>query len=192
MSIQLQNLLKRLTNIFTTSTTSTLYQILGGVGAALDNVDPAQINLANNIGSVTSATGEYLDLQGKDWGIPRRYKESDDSYRARILAELPTYASGPTVDNIKSVVRAFTGVDPDIFEYGPDGFTMGVSIMGQFGFAPSGEAFSFLVTVHNPNNVSYNQQDLINAVNNAKPARSTANFIFDGNSGMATLTMTES
>lgn len=178
MSIQLQNLLNRLTNIFTKSSASVLYQILGGVGSALDNVDPGQMNLADQF-SVTSATGSALDKHGADWGVPRRYNETDDAYRKRILGQLPQYASGPTVANIKSVVRQFTGVDPDIFEYGPDGFTMGYSAMGDFGFSATNETFSFQVTVNNPNNVSYNQQDLQDAVNSAKPARSTAEFVFN-------------
>jgi hypothetical protein len=175
MSIQTNNLLLRLTNVFTTSPTSVLYQILSGIGAALDSVDPAQINLAEQF-SVSTATGSALDKHGQDWGVPRRYGESDDSYRARILAQLPRYASGPTVANIKAVVRAFTQADPDIFELGPQGFTMGVSAMGEFGFAPSGDAFTFIVTVHNPYNIQFNHADLENAVNNAKPARSTAIF----------------
>jgi hypothetical protein len=177
LSIQRDNLLKRVTNVIAKSANSVWYQILGGVGVALDQVDPAQIQLADQF-SVTTATGSALDKHGADWGVPRRYNESDESYRQRILAQLPRYASGPTVANIKAVVRAFTGVDPDIFEFGPDGFTMGYSTMGEFGFSAQNETFSFQVTVYNPNNVTYNQQDLIDAVNQAKPARSQAEFVF--------------
>lgn len=178
MSIQRDNLFKRVTNVIANFATSVWYQILGGVGAALDTVDPAQIGLADQF-SVTTATGAALDKHGADWGVPRRYNESDASYRARILATLPTYVTGPTVANMKAVVRAFTGVDPDIFEYGPQSFTMGVSIMGDFGFSAQADAFTFLVTINNPNGVSYVQQDLIDAVNTAKPARSTAVFAFN-------------
>ncbi|MCF8566921.1 phage tail protein [Alicyclobacillus tolerans] len=177
MSIQLQSLLNRLTNVLFTSSQSVWYQILGGAGAALDTVDPNQIGLADQF-SVTTATGSALNKHGADWGVPRRYNETDDAYRQRILGQLPRYASGPTVANIQSVVRAFTGVNPDIFEYGPDGFTMGYSAMGAFGFSAVNETFSFLVTVYNPNNVTYNQQDLMDAVNEAKPARSSAEFTF--------------
>lgn len=171
------NLLVRLTNVFTKDPSSVLYQIMNGVSTALDDVDPSLIGLSQQF-SVTSAAGSALDSNGADWGVARRYNESDVSYRNRILAQLPTYASGPTVANIKSVVRAFTGVDPDIFEYGPDGFTMGYSSMGDFGFFAANESFTFLVTVYNTNGVPYNHQDLIDAVNTAKPARSTAEFNF--------------
>ena len=177
-SIQLTNLLNRLTNLFNKNPKSNLYQILGGVGVALDTVDPGQIGLADQF-SVTSATGAALDQHGADWGISRRYNESDTSYRLRILSVLPTYASGPTVTNIKAVIKPFAGINPDIFEYGPSGFTMGVSTMGQFGFSHANDAFTFKVTVSNPNNIAYNQQDLIDAVNRAKPARSTAVFAFN-------------
>lgn len=178
MSIQLQNLLNSLTNVLTRNPLSVLYQILSGAGAALDAVDPNQIGLADEF-AVTTATGAALDKHGADWGVPRRYNEPDDTYRQRILGQLPRYASGPTVANMQAVVRAFTGVNPEIFEYGPDGFTMGYSAMGAFGFSATNETFSFQVTVNNPNNVTYNQQDLIDAVNVAKPARSTAEFVFN-------------
>lgn len=177
MSIQRDNVLKRLTNVIAKGTKSVWYAIIGGVGDALDTVDPIQIGLADQF-TVTTATGTALDKHGADWGVPRRYNETDDSYRQRILGQLPRYASGPTVANIKTVVRAFTGVDPDIFEYGPDGFTMGYSVMGAFGFSATNQTFSFLVTVNNPNSVVYNQTDLVAAVNEAKPARSQAEFIF--------------
>ncbi len=178
MSIQLQNILKRLTNIFNLSSTSVWYQILNGIGEALDQNDPSQIGLAQQF-SVTSATGTALDANGADWGIERKYGESDTSYRSRILAELPMYASGPTVNNMKSIVRGFTNnIDPTIFEFGPNGFTMGSSAMGTFGFSVSGEVFNFQVSVNNPNYIEFSKKDLINAINKAKPARSGAEFVF--------------
>jgi hypothetical protein len=185
LSIQRDNLLKRLTNVFTQSPTSVLYQLLTGVGVALDSVDPAQIGLAEQF-AVSTSSGTYLDKHGADWGVYRRVGESDDSYRQRILAQLPRYASGPTVESMKAIVRAFTGVDPDIFEYGPDSFTMGVSTMGTFGFSSSDAAFNFLVTVYNPNDVKFDPNDLVSAINAAKPARSNAEFLFLG--GNAALT----
>lgn len=176
MSIQRDNLLIRLISPILQSTQSVWFQIVSGVGAALDTVDPSQNNLAQQF-SVTTATGDGLDRNGADWGIVRRTGEDDDTYRKRILAELPQYLNGPTLANIKSIVRAFTGMDPEIFEYGPDSFTMGASVMGTFGFSSTSETFNFLVTVKDVKD-SFNKQDLIDAINTAKPARSTAEFQF--------------
>ena len=36
---------------------------------------------------LTSATGGWLDAHGKDYGVPRRLDEDDDSYRQRIIYE---------------------------------------------------------------------------------------------------------
>ena len=36
---------------------------------------------------IQEATGKYLDLHGKDYGVLRRLDESDDSYRERIILE---------------------------------------------------------------------------------------------------------
>lgn len=176
-NIQRDNVLKRLPPFFRTDSDSLNYGFFDAIGQVLNSVDAGQINLASEF-SVTSATGAALDAQGADWGVSRRYNESDASYRKRILSVLPQYATGPTIENIKAVVRSFTGVDPDIFEYGPDSFTMGVSVMGTFGFSATGDAFTFLVTVHNPNNVQFNQADLQNAVMAAAPARSSAQFVY--------------
>lgn len=33
------------------------------------------------------ATGKYLDLHGRDFGLPRKIDESDDDYRNRIIYE---------------------------------------------------------------------------------------------------------
>ncbi|GIM47047.1 hypothetical protein DNHGIG_25960 [Collibacillus ludicampi] len=175
---QALNLLNRLSNIFTKDPNSILGQLFGAVGAQLDAVDPAQTNLASQF-AVSTATGDALDKHGKDWGVPRRYGESDDAYRARILAVLPIYTNGPTVQAISTIVQNFTGVPPIIIEYGPDGFTMGVSPMGQFVFSDE-DPFTFQIQVQNPNNVPYKRADLEAAVNQAKPARSTAIFVHQG------------
>jgi hypothetical protein len=176
--MQKQNILSRLSNLFTKDPNSNLGQFIGAVGDQLDKVDPAQTNLEQQF-AVSTATGAALDLHGKDWGIPRKLNESDDDYRKRIQALVPIYTNGPTVAAITQIVRNFTGVDPIILEYGPNSFTMGVSPMGQFIFG-SYDPFSFQIQVQNPNNVSYIRADLEAAVNQAKPARSTALFVHQG------------
>ncbi|NRD80276.1 DUF2313 domain-containing protein [Bacillus sp. BRMEA1] len=176
---QLQNLLGRLSNLFTKDSNSNLGHLLGSIGSQLDQVDPAQTNLEQQF-SVSTATGSALDSHGKDWGLTRKASESDDDYRTRLLAQVPIYTNGPTIAAIKQIVRNFTGVDPIILEYGPDSFTMGVSPMGSFVFGDQ-DPFTFQIQVQNPNGMYYDETDLENAVNFAKPARSTATFIHNHN-----------
>ena len=174
---QLQNLFNRLSNIFSKDPNSNLGQLLGAVGNQLDLVDPSQSNLSQQF-SVSTATGSALDLQGKDWGVVRKNGESDDDYRKRIQAVVPIYTTGPTVSAMKQLVKNFTGAEPIIIEYGPESFTMGVSPMGSFVFSDQ-DNFTFQIQVQNPNGVPYSETDMENAVNFAKPARSTATFIHD-------------
>ena len=49
---------------------------------------------------LTSATGGWLDAHGKDYGVPRRLDEDDESYRERIVFEKLEYL---TVGNLLSV-----------------------------------------------------------------------------------------
>jgi hypothetical protein len=176
------NLLNRLSNIFTKDPNSLLGQLLGAIGARLDAVDPAQNNFGDASApttleqsfAMTTATGADLDRHGKDWNVPRRAGESDKDYRARIQALLPVYTNGPTVAAISSIVKNFTGVAPIILEYGPQSFTMGVTPMGNFVFTDGSQPFTFQVQVQGTN--VYKKADLETAVNTAKPARATALF----------------
>lgn len=180
---QANNLLNRLSNIFTKAPNSLLGQLLGAVGNQLDANDPAQASFGdpNNPTTlaasfaVSTATGAALDAQGKDWNTPRREGEPDTSYRARILAMLPVYTTGPTVGAISTIVQNFTGAAPILIEYGPMSFTMGVTPMGAFVFSNGQNNFTFQVQVQGGG--VYKKSDLEAAVNQAKPARSTATFI---------------
>ncbi|WP_088187535.1 hypothetical protein [Desulfosporosinus sp. FKA] len=122
MSIQRDNILKRLTNKFTRDPKSVLYQIVNGIGTAFDAVDPGQIELTKQF-SVTTATGAGLDRNGADWDVLRRIGELDDTYRARILSQLPVYAQGPIPDALVNAVTPFTGVAPGYSERGQMIFT---------------------------------------------------------------------
>lgn len=59
---------------------------------------------------LTSATGGWLDAHGKDYGVPRRLDEDDESYRERIVFEKLEYL---TVGNLLSVygLELFAFVD---------------------------------------------------------------------------------
>lgn len=146
--------------------------LLGAVGFALDNLDPVQNNLSTAF-CITTAVGTDLDLHGNDWGIVRRYQESDDSFRQRLLSLLPIYTKGPTLSGIKTVLSAFTGAEPDIFEYGPSLFIMGESAIAEAGFGTAADIFTFEVSINNPNGVSYNHRDMETTLKNSKLSRST-------------------
>lgn len=55
-----------------------------GLGEWLDKFDDD--NSFNQV-FLQDATGPYLDLWGKDFGVSRRLEESDDDYRQRIILE---------------------------------------------------------------------------------------------------------
>ena len=47
-----------------------------------------------------TATGGYLDLWGKDYGVPRKLDEDDESYRNRIIYEVLGYLTIPYLLNV--------------------------------------------------------------------------------------------
>ena len=59
---------------------------------------------------LTSATGGWLDAHGKDYGVPRRLDEDDESYRERIVFEKLEYL---TVGNLIGIygLELFAFVD---------------------------------------------------------------------------------
>lgn len=182
----LDKILNHLSNVFTKDLTSNLGKLLAAVGNQLDQLDPTienthpsdpnqlpRVTLAHQF-AVSTSVGESLDKHGVDWGVPRRFNEKDDAYRARILAMLPSSRTGPTVAAISSIVKNFSGSDPILIEYGPDSFYMGVTPMGSFVFNDE-SPFTFQVQVQGDK--TYSKSDLEDAVNRAKPVRSTALFV---------------
>ena len=79
----------------------------------------AQITYAALQTRIKSATDGYLDLISNDFfgpGLPRMAQESDNSFRARILANL--FVKGPTRRDMNAVLTLITGRKPVIFEPG--------------------------------------------------------------------------
>ena len=56
------------------------------IGYFLEKLED-EIEEINNGLFVESANGRYLDLHGKDFGLPRYEGETDEDYRARLLVE---------------------------------------------------------------------------------------------------------
>ncbi|MHB1702421.1 MAG: hypothetical protein ACYCSN_20265 [Acidobacteriaceae bacterium] len=140
-----------------------LGSILGAAGSILDSLDPAQTQLAKQF-SVSGATGAALDQNGADWGVTRYGGENDSSYRARILAELPTYASGPTLASLSAAVKPFTGVAPTIYSGVQYANLFPLTFPLQFGANKPSDFFTLSVYIQNPNGVSYQRQDVVAAV----------------------------
>ena len=86
MSIYGEEIIERLhENSALQDTSNPMRKIINdGIGAWLDNFD--ENSLYENV-FLESATGEYLDLHGKDYGIIRKIDESDEDYRSRIVHE---------------------------------------------------------------------------------------------------------
>ena len=56
------------------------------IGYFLEKLEE-EIEHINNGLFIESAEGKYLDLHGKDYGLPRKEGESDEDYRNRLLIE---------------------------------------------------------------------------------------------------------
>ena len=56
---------------------------------------------------LTSATGGWLDAHGRDYGVPRRLEEDDDSYRQRIVYEKLDHLTPSLLSDVYNV-RLFT------------------------------------------------------------------------------------
>ena len=72
--------------------------ILGTIGAWLDNYKSHQKDMLS-----LTATGEYLDVHGKEYNVYRKENESDDDYRDRILLKKHLKCTSPSyrANNIK-------------------------------------------------------------------------------------------
>ncbi|MDR5729325.1 MAG: hypothetical protein RB191_18065 [Terriglobia bacterium] len=77
----------------------------------------AQITYAALQTRIKTATDGYLDLISNDFfgtTLPRTFNETDDAFRARILANL--FVNGPTRGDMVAVLTLLTGNAPVIFE----------------------------------------------------------------------------
>ena len=95
--------------------------ILGTIGEWLDNHD--DFSLYDGV-FLDSASGGYLDLWGKDYGVPRRIDESDDDYRKRLYYEVLGYLTVPYLLNVYGLplfvyVSSFDASDNDLTSDNP-------------------------------------------------------------------------
>lgn len=69
------------------------------IGEYMDN----QENVSDQL-FLTSATGGWLDAHGKDYGVPRRLDEDDESYRERIIFEKLEHLTAGNLQEIYGLV----------------------------------------------------------------------------------------
>lgn len=72
-----------------------------GVGGWLDNFEDN--NLSEQI-FLETASGIWLDLQGKEYNIVRKINESDDDYRERIVHESLGHLTIPFLVNVFNLI----------------------------------------------------------------------------------------
>ena len=78
-------------------------------GALLDDYNVDLINVFD-ASFLTESTGDYLDLLGKDYGVPRKLDESDDDYRQRIIYEQVGHLTTDYLINVYNI-KLYTNVD---------------------------------------------------------------------------------
>lgn len=71
--------------------------INNGVGEWMQNIDEA--DFIEHL-FLQEATGDYLDLQGRNYGVKRKIDETDEDYRNRIIYESLGHL---TVDYLKEI-----------------------------------------------------------------------------------------
>lgn len=146
--------------------------LIGGAATALDLVDPDVIGLSSQF-SITSATGAALDRHGADRGLVRRPGEADTAFRARILGVLPIFRRGPTIAALTAAAAPFTGVAPVISQRGV-GPNLGFPLTFPFSFSSSGtDLFTLDLRMQNPNRVTYQQVDVVTAIQAIKRVTTT-------------------
>ena len=72
------------------------------VGAYMDDFDVPYEEVF-----LTSASGGWLDAHGRDYGVPRKLEEDDDSYRQRIIYEKLDHLTPQLLADVYNV-RLFT------------------------------------------------------------------------------------
>lgn len=82
--------------------------------------------------SISYATDEYLTTYGEELKVPRRFAESEDAYRARLLSMFRGYGQGGTKSFLEGVIGAYVGQPVVVEQRTPQsmGWIMGFSYLG--------------------------------------------------------------
>ena len=104
-------------------------EMLGDNSALQDKSNPMHVLLDYTVGEwlqrqedetffeqffLQDATGAYLDLHGKDYGVLRKIDESDDDYRERIILESLGHLTIPYLIKVYNVELYYNISDFDV------------------------------------------------------------------------------
>jgi len=89
-------------------------KLFKAIAKDFDDLDDNKLKMKIDV-YVTTATGYSLDDLGKLFKLSRRPTETDDQFRARIIAFFPGFSGGGTAPAISSTISKITGVpEPQI------------------------------------------------------------------------------
>ena len=82
--------------------------------------------------SISYATDDYLTTYGEEMRVPRRFAESEDAYRARLLSMFRGYGQGGTKSFLEAVIGAYVGQTVTVQGRTPysTGWILGSSYLG--------------------------------------------------------------
>jgi len=116
---------------YTTWLINGLTRFLGAVRSVLLWLNKTAKDLVNSY-SISYATDDYLTIYGEELRVPRRFRESEEAYRARLLAMFQGYGLGGRKDFLETVISAYVGQTVTVQQRIPYtvGWIMGSSFLG--------------------------------------------------------------
>jgi len=107
---RVDNIIRRLTDVFNRETTSNNYKLLSLDGEQYDDISDTLDDVRDSH-FVSTAIGESLDNIGEIVGLTRQTAETDTQFRARIQARVAGFVGGGTKYSIREAVSVFLGID---------------------------------------------------------------------------------
>lgn len=116
---------------YTTWLINGLTRVLGAFRAVLLWLNKVAKDLVKSY-SISYATDDYLTIYGEELRVPRRFGESEDAYRARLLSMFQGYGLGGRKSFLEYTIGAYVGRTVTIVQREPDlmGWILGESHLG--------------------------------------------------------------
>lgn len=116
---------------YTTWLINGLTRFLGAIRSVLLWLNKTAKDLVNSY-SISYATDDYLTVYGEELRVPRRFRESEEAYRTRLLAMFQGYGLGGRKDFLETVISAYVGQTVTVLQRTPYtvGWVMGSSFLG--------------------------------------------------------------